>query len=175
MVRLPGCCINVILILLICTTASAVFSLVDQAEATNQIVAFGEIELYCEDGSTRMTSYNFPQFSGGMPGVCSKWFYVRNVGKQPVQISWRLSESSIPWIMSTKQNWIGYDYYETNICKYTFGIHSNRSGEYLAPKEKSIFLDVEDEAKLCFELTYTGKPNTAELFSLTVSFCAIQG
>ena len=170
MARFPDHCIKLILILIICSTASAVFCFVEQVQATNKVVTIGEIKLYHEDGSTQMTSYNFPQFDGGMPSTCSKWFFIRNTGKQPVEISWSLTESSIPWNMKT----IGYEYYETNICKYSFGLRqdSKGDGDYLAPEEKSILLNCGEEAKLCFELIYTGRPNTPEIFTLTVSFYA---
>jgi hypothetical protein len=123
-----------------------------------------------------MTSYSFPFFTGGTPDIYSKWFFIKNTGKQPLHVSWSITASSIPWNTKSKHHPNGYEHYEGNVCKYSFRIHqtSKRHGDYLAPEKEKILLNVGKEAKLCFELIYTGKPYTAEKFTLTVSFTATE-
>lgn len=166
--------IKIIVALTISSVLLAALCFSKQAQATNKVVAIGEIKLYHEDGSTQMTSYNFPLFTGGTPGTYAKWFVVRNTGKQPVHISWSLTASSIAWSRITRHNSKGYDHNEGGIKKYTFRIlqDTRKPDAYIPPEQKTILLKGGDSKKLCFELSYSGKPNTAEKFTLTVSFYA---
>jgi len=58
--------------------------------------------------------------------------------------------------------------------KYSFGIRQDFStpADYWHPDREAIFLDVSEGIKLRFELYYTGEPNTAETFTMTLSFYA---
>ena len=174
MARSQDHCIKLILALIISSLILATLYSTKQAQATNKIVTVGEITLYHENGSTQMTSYNFPLFTGGTPETYSKWFFIKNTGKQPLQISWSITASSIPWNTKAKHHPNGYDHYEGKIYKYSFRIRqdSKKQGDYLAPEKEKIHINGGKEAKLRFELTYTGKPNTPETFTLTVSFTA---
>jgi hypothetical protein len=167
-------CKKLILSLMICSAILASIYFTKQVQATNKVVTIGEIKLYNEDGCTEVTSYNFPLFRGGTFDTYSKWFFIRNTGKQPLQIRWSITESSIPWKTKIKNYPNGYEHYEGNVCKYSLRIHkdSKNKPDFLAPEKESIILNSGKEARLCFELSYTGKPNTAEKFTLTVSFTA---
>ena len=167
-------CINLIVALSICLAVLAALCFTEQAQASNRVVTIGEIKLYHEDGKTQMTSYSFPFFTGGTPYTYSKWFFIKNTGKQPVHLSWSLTASSIAWSRVTRNHPNGYDHTEAGVQKYTFRIlqDTRKPDSCVPPEQKTILLKAGESKKLCFELTYSGKPNTAEKFTLTVSFTA---
>jgi len=158
----------------ICSIVLATLCFTKPVEARNQVATIGEIKVYNENGISELTSYDFPLFAAGTPGTHLKWFVVRNTGKQPVHISWSLTASSIAWSRITRHNSKGYDHNEGGIKKYTFRIlqDTRKPDAYIPPEQKTILLKGGESKKLCFELTYSGKPKTAETFALTVSFYA---
>jgi hypothetical protein len=77
------------------------------------------------------------------------------------------------WEVSTPHLDI-YEYRENNTLKYGFGIHQNflTPIDYWQPDRETIVLEINEGIKLGFGLYYTGEPNTAETFMMTISFHA---
>jgi hypothetical protein len=163
-------------VLMICLVILNVL-VVESAEASNKITTKGEIRIYDENRESELTSYNFPLFTGGKSSIHSNWFFVKNTGKQKLEVHWSITRSSIPWNIKAKHSFNGYEHYEEGISKYFLSIHTaskkQNNPNYIAPEKGTIRLDGGEETKLCLELTYTGKPNTAEKFKLTITFTAI--
>ena len=166
---------KLIVTLMVCSVALVALCFTKQAEAANKVVTTGEIEVYGEDGLSPMASYDFSLFKAGISGTHFNCFFVKNTGRLPVWVKWSITTSSIVWKPNVKHGFRGYYHYEGGVCKYSFGIRQEFRvvGGYLAPESNSFLLEGGKRAKLWFELSYTGKPSTAETFTLTVSFCAI--
>jgi hypothetical protein len=146
---------------------------------TAGVSVVGEIEVYGDDGVTPFTGATIPNFTGGQPGFWITNFFINNTGNQPVNVYWNISSTSL--IMA---NWIaysfGYNYSESATIKYTVAINLNTTtpetpdlwspNDYITPV--ALHLDVGEGRKVGMYLGYTGEPNTAELFSYTMSFYA---
>jgi hypothetical protein len=162
-----------IIVSVIGNIAFATLLLAEQAGAANVMSVVGTIEVYDSDGETPMTSYDFPLFTGGSAETFVKDFFVNNTGNQPVYVYWNISESSIVWEAHTPHLDM-YDHLEDDTWKYSFGIRQDFSTptDYWSPDVEAIFLSVGDGIKLRCELYYTGEPNTAETFTMTLSLRA---
>ena len=147
--------------------------LAEPAGAANVMSVEGTIEVYDSDGETPLTSYDFPLFTGGRAETFVKDFFVNNTGNQPVYVYWNISESSIVWEAQTLHLDM-YDHFEDDTWKFSFGIRQDFSPptDYWQPDGAAIFLSVGEGIKLRCELYYTGEPNTAETFTMTLSLCA---
>jgi hypothetical protein len=147
--------------------------LAEPAGAANVVSVIGAIEVYDSDGETPMTDYAFPLFTGGSAETFTKDFFVNNTGNQPVYVYWNISESSIVWEAHTPHLNM-YDHFEDNTWKHSFGIRQDFSPptDYWRPDGEAIFLSVGEGIKLRCELYYTGEPNTAETFAMTLRLCA---
>jgi len=158
----------------ICTVALATLYFTTPVAARNQIATFGEIQVCNENGKSELTSINFPLFTPAKPATQLEWFVVRNTGKQTVHVCWSLTASSIAWSLFTRRHSNGYDHKEGGIQKYSFRIlqDTRKPNAYIPPEQKTILLKSGENKRLCFELSYSGKPSTAETFTLTVSFYA---
>lgn len=145
-----------------------------QVDAYNGITVQGTIEVYNSNGISPLTSYDFPLFTGGTSDTFHKLFFLNNTGNQPVSVYWNVSASSIDW--EVKKSLDLYEYYENEVCKYSFGIPqaSLLTTDYWHPNTEALFLGVDNGKNLHFELFYTGEPITSETFSLTISFYAKQ-
>ena len=165
---------KLILTLTILTVIMATFCFTKQTEASNRIATQGDIKIYTENGKSELTSISFPLFTAGKPDTQQKWFTVQNTGKQNVHVSWSITQSSITWnhLTKTKQN--GYSHTESSSQKYTLRIRQDKQNQntYLNPEQNTILLKNKENTKLCLELTYTGKPTTAETFTLTITLTA---
>lgn len=144
-----------------------------QVDAKNGITVIGEIEVYDSDGISPLTSYNFPLFVGGTNETFNKNFFINNTGNQPVSVYWNISTSSIDW--EVKKSLDFYEYYENEKeCKYSFGIRQDSllTIDYWHPNTEALFLDVNNEKNLHFELSYSGESISSETFSMTITFYA---
>ncbi len=162
-----------IIVSVIGNTVVVALLLAEQADAANVMSVVGSIEVYDSDGETPMTSYDFPLFTGGSAETFTKDFFVNNTGNQPVYVYWNISESSIVWEAHTLHLDM-YDHFEGDMWKYSFGIRQDFSPptDYWRPDVEAIFLSVGAGIKLRCELCYTGEPNTAETFTMTLSLRA---
>jgi len=167
---------GVILVLLVSNLVLAALFGAKPVCARNGVSALGAIEVYDSDGVTPLTGYNFPLFVGGTVDTFTKSFFIRNVGSQPVDVYWNLTGSSISWELRAAPYLNVYDHYEEGVLKFSFGVTQDLtvSTDYWHPDWEVIFLGVDEGVELGFELHYTGEPNTAETFAMTVSFYATQ-
>ncbi len=147
--------------------------LAEQAGAASVVSVVGAIEVYDSDGETPLTSYDFPLFTGGSAETFTKDFFVNNTGNELVYVYWNISESSIVWEAQTP-HLDAYDHFEDATWKYSLGIRQDFSTptDYWRPEAEAIFLSVGAGIKLQCELYYTGEPNTAETFTMTLSLRA---
>jgi hypothetical protein len=141
-------------------------------DITGGVDATGSIEVYDTDGVTIMTSYDFPNFTGGVAEWSYKYFYINNTGNQPVYVYWNISSSSLTWTPIVT----GYQHFVDAVSKYEFFLMNASLAEYFAPNDYttpgSIFIDVGEQAYLVISHYYTGTPNTAEKYTLTITFYA---
>jgi len=173
MVKLSKYYRRLIIVLVISNIAFATLFLTKLVGAGNVVSVIGAIEVYDSDGVSPLTSYDFPLFTGAVAETFLKYFFVNNTGNQPVYVYWNISTSSIAWEARTP-NLDVYDYCEDSTWKYSFGIRQDflTPTDYWHPDREAIFLGVSEGIKLRFELYYTGEPNTAETFTMTISFYA---
>jgi hypothetical protein len=173
MVKLSKYYRRLIIVLVIINIAFATLFLTKRAGAGNVVSVVGAIEVYDSDGISPLTSYDFPLFIGGIADTFLKNLFVNNTGNQPVYVCWNISTSSIAWEARTP-NLDAYDHYEDDTRKYGFAIRQDFSTptDYWHPNREAIFLGVSEGIKLRLELHYTGEPNTAETFTMTISFYA---
>jgi hypothetical protein len=163
--------IAVTTILTIAVVITTLFTLTT-AKASNRLITNGDIEI-CDANGVKLTRITFQQFNPGQQSIRQQAFSIRNTGKHPLQVSWSISESSIGWNQLTKQG-NGYSHSANEIEKYDLriGEEIGKNRKYLQPERNSLHLSGEESAKLFFELTYSGKPNAAEVFTLTITFVA---
>lgn len=167
---LLGC----IVVLAVGNVALAALWLSRDVDITGGVDTVGTIEVYDEDALTLLTSYDFPNFTGGVGETSYKEFFIVNTGNQPVYVHWNISSSSLTWNPTS----IGYQ--EASISKYVFSIQNASSLDYLAPNDYStptvanalLYIDVGESAYMRIEHEYMGYPSTAEQYSLTMTFYA---
>jgi hypothetical protein len=174
MVRLRGLLHRLAIVLVISNLLFAVLHLSKQTHAYGELLVEGEIEVYDADGVTPILGYGFPLFSGGAEHTFHQSFFINNTGTKPVDVYWNISASSILWQLTGSLHQYAYDHHEDGIWKYSLGIRKDVevSPQYWQPNQEGILLAVSEGVRLQFELYYTGTPNTAETFTLTVSFHA---
>jgi len=174
MMDLRNSCSKILIGLLISSTVFASLYFTKHVDADNGVSVDGTIEAYDSDGVSPLTNYDFPLFTGGTAETCLKDFFVNNTGNQPVAVYWNVTASSIFWEVRATPYPDVYDCYEDNIWKYSFGIRQDfaTSADYWYPDGEGVFLGVGEGTKLRFELHYTGEPNTAETFTMAISFYA---
>jgi hypothetical protein len=176
MVKLRGLlyrlAIVLIIVLVISNIIFAGLHFSKQTHAYSELEVEGEIEVYDADGVTPILGYGFPLFSGGAEHTFHQSFFINNTGIKPVDVYWNISASSILWQLTGSLHQYVYDHHEDGIWKYSLGIKRDVdvSPQYWQPNQEAIPLAVGEGVKLQFELHYTGRPNTAETFTLTVSF-----
>ena len=176
MAKLLSSCSKIIIVLIISSTVFPALYFTKNVDAGNGISVDGAIEVYDSDGVSPLTNNDFPLFTGGTAETFLKDFFINNTGNQPISVYWNVSTSSIPWEIRTTPYRDAYDCYEDNIWKYSFGIRQDfaASADYWYPDGEGVFLGVGEGIKLRLELYYTGEPNTAETFTMTISFYARQ-
>lgn len=164
------------IVLLVSSTFLAALYFTKHVEAGNGVSVDGTIEAYDSDGVSPLTSYGFPLFTGGTAETFLKDFFISNTGNQPVSVYWSVTASSVSWQVRATPFPDMYDCYEDNIWKYGFGIRQDfaASADYWYPDGEAVFLGVGAGIRLQFELYYTGEPNTAETFTMAISFSARQ-
>jgi hypothetical protein len=163
---------TLVIVLAMSNIAFAAVDFSKQAHADSELAVVGEIRVYDSDGVTPLAGYNFPLFVGGTADTFFKFFFINNTGNHPVDVRWNVITSSVSWRSRGPYRDM-YDHYEDRILKYSFGISQDlMSQDYWQPNTEVIFLRVNEGVNLRFELRYTGRPNTAETFSIKVSFRA---
>ena len=136
----------------------------------------GTIEVYDEDGTTPLTSYDFPLWNPGEGGLLTKNFFINNTGNVMVYVYWNISSSSIVWTQDYGGE--GYENMEDSYIKYTFYMYKNYAeAQRWRPDEawaspNAVGLDVGKGKMVTMELLYTGEPATAGTFTLVTSFYA---
>lgn len=176
MAKLLSSCSKIIIVLILSSTIFAALYFTKNVDAGNGVSVDGAIEVYDSDGVSPLTSNDFPLFTGGTAETFLKDFFINNTGNQPISVYWNAPTSSIFWEIRTTPYPDVYDCYEDNIWKYSFGIRQDfvASADYWYPDGEGVFLGVGEGIKLRFELYYTGEPNTAETFTMAISFYARQ-
>ena len=135
---------------------------------TGGISTIGSIEVYQVDGVTLLTSFDYPNFTGGVPGnIYGPELFINNTGNQPVYVYWNISASSIAW--STVGE--GYYYSEAATMKYQFNIR-NGTSDFWTPNTEARIIPVDQAIIEEMILSYSGSNKTAETFSFTVTFYA---
>ena len=176
MVKLRNSCSNLIIWLLVSSTVFSTLHFTKYVDTGNGVSVEGTIEVYDSDGVSPLTSYDFPLFTGGTAETFLKNFFISNTGNQPVSVYWNVAASSVFWQVKATPFPDMYDCYEDNVWKYRFGIRQDfvASADYWHPDGEAVFLEVGAKIRLQFEVYYTGEPNTAETFTMAISFCARQ-
>lgn len=167
-------CKKLVFTLTILTIITAVMFFTKQADAATCVATSGDIKIYDENGKSELNTIRFQLFTAGKPDTQQKRFIIRSTGKEPIQVRWGITKTSIKWnrITNTKQS--GYSHTEGGTQKYTLRILQDtpRQDKYLKPAENTLLLKNGENTKLTLELTYTGKPTTPETFTLTITFTA---
>ena len=104
-------------------TSSVVFAalyMTKDVEITGGVSVVGAIEVYDDDGTTVLTSFTFPNFTGGVSDMYTKQIFINNTGNQPVYVYWNISTSSISWGKFSSQ----YYHEEAVTYKYWLDIKS---------------------------------------------------
>lgn len=168
--------IALVIVLVIGNIAFAYLYMTRDVTITGGVSTIGSIEVYDDDGVTEWTSYNFPNFTGGVAATAHKHFFINNTGNQPVYVYWNISSSSITWI-SNVNGYGGYSPFPSH--KYNFFIATAwppdtldywASNNYTTPE--ALYLDVGEGKELRIVHQYTDSPVTAESYSLVMSFYA---
>jgi len=162
--------------LIVSNIAFALLYMTKDATFTGGVQVIGEIELYQWPGGVSLfTGASFPNFTGGQEGGYLKYFFINNTGEQPVYVYWNISSSSLAWDVTST----GYNHTESTVDKYSLDLASSYVPDpidYWSPNEyttpEALYLNVGEGKKVTLVLLYTGEPNTAELFSFTVTFYA---
>ncbi len=167
--------IALVVVLVAINIALAVLYMTKDVTITGGVSVVGSIEVYDDDGTTVLTSYEFVNFTGGQPETAFKNFFINNTGNQPVYVYWNISSSSISWIA----NEFGYGGYEGPTLKYNYFIATSwlpDPYDYWSPNDyttpEALYLDVGEGMELQIVHQYTGNPSTAESYSLVMSFYA---
>lgn len=165
---------KIMILLLVSSIFLAALHSTNRVGAGNEVSADGTIEVYDSDGKKPLTDYDFPLFMGGIEDTFRKSFFINNTGTNPVEVYWNVTASSILWQLTGSLHQHMYDHYEDSIWKYSLGISKDieASPKYWQPNQEAILLAVSEGVKLQFELYYTGTPNTAGTFTITISFHA---
>jgi hypothetical protein len=165
---------KLVITLIILTISTSTIFLTKPAEASSKLTTIGDIKIYNENGTTELTTIAFQLFTPGQKSTQQAPFIIRNTGKHPIQVNWSISENSITWNKITKPKSAGYRHSEDRTEKYTLRIGQDigNKNKYLQPERNSLQLAREESMKLFFELTYSGRPTTAEVFTLTIAFTA---
>ncbi len=128
---------------------------------------------------TVLTSYEFPNFTGGVAATAIKTFFINNTGNQPVYVYWNMSSSSSSSSVTWLNNSLGYAGYEAATHKYNFFIATAwlpDPFDYWSPNgwstPEALYLDVGEGKELQIRHQYTDSPNTAESYNLVMSFYA---
>lgn len=143
-------------------------------DITGGVDVVGSIEVFDEDGVTVLTNYTFDNFTGGEAAGSMKYFYINNTGNQPVYITWNISSSSLSWDPVLT----GYSHSVSVVQKYSFMVQTDLGSGWinLAPNDYAsptvVFMPAGNREQFRFNLQYTGDVNTAEIFTLTVTFYA---
>lgn len=174
MVKLRSQLHRLAIVLVISNLVFAALYFAKQARSDNELEVEGEIEVYDSDGMTPLTGYDFPLFMGGAEDTFRKSFFINNTGTKPVEVYWNVTASSILWQLTGSLHQYMYDHYEDSIWKYSLGISKDVEvlPQYWQPNQEGILLAVGEGVRLQFELCYTGRPNAAETFTVTISFHA---
>jgi hypothetical protein len=165
--------VGFILILGFSNVVFALLYMSRDVDITGGVSVVGSIEVYEIDGVTVMTSYDFLNFTGGVEEISYKEFFINNTGNQPVYVHWNISSSSLTWQLMAE----GYMYVENLVDKYLLMIEANWTtiSDFWGPINGGLpplHIPVGEGKHLRFYLWYSGTPNTAEAFSLTVTFYA---
>ena len=166
---------GIIALLILLTSTSVTFAVLyvtRNVYITGGVSVVGEIEVYEDDGTTLLESYDFPLFTGGVYEQQSLYFYINNTGNQPVNVYWNISDSS--------KSWTADEYgYISSPSGFGFDIMTSwlpDPNEYWTPNEyttpEALYLDVDGSAYLRLRHTYIGSPNIADTYTLTMSFYA---
>ena len=159
--------IALVIVLAISNIAFAVLYVTRNVDFTGGVSVIGDIEVFKDDGTTVLTSFDFPNFTGGVMQVHTLDFFINNTGNQPLYVYWNISTSSIAWSNLTEV----YRHYEEATHKYTFAVY-NATNDLWTPDTEARMIPVGQRIQETFELQYIGAPATAETFSLTVTFYA---
>lgn len=140
---------------------------------TGGVTAVGEIAVYEGDGATPLTSIAFSNFTGLQASVREYWFMINNTGPLPVEVYWNISSSTLsPWIPTSS----GYTYQEDSVDKYQIYLMEWPSANHWSPNDwttpENVSFAVGEGRGMHIKCFYTGYPNTAELFTFTMSFYA---
>jgi hypothetical protein len=166
--------LGIIVLLVISNVAVALYYMSRSVDLTGGVDTVGSIEVYDEDGVTLWASYEFPNFTGGTAETHFKTFFINNTGNQPVAVYWNISTSSLSWLPTID----GYSYSIDLTYKYYFNIQTSwpTPTEYWAPNDyidpDSLLIPVGEGKQLRIFHQYSGNPNTAETYSLTITFYA---
>ena len=85
--------IALMLMLITSSVAFAVLYMTKSVTITGGVSVVGAIEVYDEDGVTPLTDYDFSLFTGGTPESLQKYFFINNMGNQPVYVYWNISST----------------------------------------------------------------------------------
>lgn len=167
--------LGIILLLAISNVAVALYYMSRDVDITGGVDTVGSIIVYDSDGLTEMTSYDFPNFTGGTGGTYFKTFFINNTGNQPVYVYWNISASSLSWAALAN----GYSYVIDLTTKYYFFIQTSWTPDpfdYWSPNDyttpESLLIPVGEGIELRMFHQYLGEPTTAEEYSLTMTFYA---
>jgi hypothetical protein len=167
--------IAVVAILAIANVALAVLYMTRNVDISGGVSVIGDIEVYEDDGTTTLTSFDFPNFTGAIGEVKYLYFFVNNTGNVPVYVYWNISASSLVGWTPTAS---GYQYNESSVQKYAYYMQSSWSPsiDYWAPNDhsspESLYLGVGEGNYCRVHHAYTGSPITDEVYTLTMSFYA---
>jgi hypothetical protein len=163
--------VALVLILAASNIAFAVLYMTKNVSISGGVATAGAIEIYDSDGTTPLTSYDFPLFTGGTSQGFTRNFFVNNTGNTPVYVYWNISSSSITWAVHVN----GYDHMENGV-KYSFIIINPDTMYGWSPNDfptpEALYLGVGEGQLRQIGLYYSGEPNTAETFTLVMSFYA---
>jgi hypothetical protein len=163
--------IALVVVLAISNIAFAVLYETRNVDFTGGVSVIGDIEVFRDDGTTVLTSFDFPNFTGGVAYTHQLDFFINNTGNQPLYVYWNISTStstsSVAWSIQIDH----YRGYEAAAHKYSFSIY-NGTSDFWTPDTEARMIPVGQRIQERFELMYIGDPATAETFSLTVTFYA---
>ena len=173
---------KIALIALILTLAAtnatlAVMYLQKDVSITGGVATQGAIEIYQADGTTPLTTLDFPLFTAD-PSTHTVTFYVENTGNVATVVYWDISNTNpADWAKDLSEE--SYIFTETGNPKYRFSINKqvvpDASTGLWKPSVtpgNGITLDVGQNAELTIDLMHFTDVNTPGTFSFTLSFFA---
>ncbi len=176
--------LGIIALLITLTSTSVAFAVIYMTKSVNitgGVSVVGAIEVYEDDGTTPLTSYDFPNFTGGQGLNQFMNFFINNTGNQPVYVYWNMSSASSTtsaYWTATSMGYSGWEGSPPPINKYGFYIATSWPSPYVywASNEWTtpgvLYLDVGEGKELRIFHSYTGLVVTAELYSFTLNFYA---